>query len=110
VDNPDDTFATTLDGIEELRSPHRGTDDWQSWRRVVVQSLRAGSALEKRIASLEVKAGGFAKAGAYTHLDTRVSRLEEQERRRRGLWGTLLKAAGAIGLVVLGHELSKWLK
>lgn len=110
MDNPDDTFASTLDGIEELRASHRGDDDWESWRRVVLQSLRAGTTLEKRLSQIETKAGTFAKVGAYTHLDTRVTRLEDAQKRSRGFWGQILKAGGAIGLIVLGHELTHWLK
>lgn len=101
MENPDDTFAGTI---------FPRSNDWDSWRRVVLQSCRAGGEMEKRLISLETKISSCAKVGAYTHLDARVVRLEEEAGRRRGLWGQVLKALGAIGLVVLGHELSRWIK
>ena len=119
MENPDDTFATTLSGadaqrLERLRRSYgreaESDADWESWRRVVLQSLRSGKSVENRVAALEKQVGGFAKESAHTRLDTRVLRLEEEAGRRRGLWGQVLKALGAIGLVVLGHELSRWIK
>lgn len=84
----DDTFASTLTGIEELRSKY-GSDDWLEWRRTVVDAVRAGAQLERKLQSLELRLHGTAKAEAYAKLEKRVHALEflQSSRSKAGKWG-----------------------
>lgn len=99
----DDTFASTLTGIDELRSRH-GSDDWPEWRRTVVDAVRAGAQLERLVRQLEGRLPGFAKAEAYSTLSLRLQKLEllQSSHGRSVKWGgDLLKMiiAGILGAV-----------
>lgn len=97
----DDTFASTLTGIDELRSRH-GSDDWPEWRRTVVDAVRAGAQLERRVQAFDLRLHGFAKAEAYTTLDRRVRVLElrQSSRSKTAKWGADLVKAMIGGLFV----------
>lgn len=81
---PDDTFASTLTGINELRSKYGG-DDWPEWRRTVVDAVRAGERLEREVQSLRLKTNGFAKAEAYQGLSDRIKVLEGDRKIRNSV-------------------------
>lgn len=97
----DDTFASTLTGIEELRSRH-GSDDWPEWRRTVIDAVRAGAQLERRVQAFELRFQGVAKAEAYSALSLRLQKLEmrQSSHGRTVKWGADLAKAMIGGLFV----------
>lgn len=99
----DDTFATTLTGIDELRSKH-GSDDWPEWRRTVVDAVRAGAQLEKKVQQLELRLQGTAKTTAYTAMDARVQSLElvQSSRSKTTKWAADLFKTILAGLFAFG--------
>lgn len=98
----DDTFATTLAGIEELRANFRHDDDWLEWRRSVVASVQAGAALEKKINWIIPELKGCARQAALVELRYRVEALEAAKKNSSALTGKLLNLGGKMLLVILG--------
>lgn len=109
MDDPDDTFARTLVGIEKLRG--RGhEDDWLEWRRTVAAAVRSGEKNERRLALLEKAQDRYARATAVGALADRLKELERERDDRKDIKGKILAAIGKIGLVLLGAIVARILK
>lgn len=98
----DDTFASTLTGIDELRSKY-GSDDWPEWRRTVIAAVNAGAQLERRVQAIDLRLHGTAKAEAYAKLEKRVHALEflQSSRSKAGKWGADILKTVLGGLLAL---------
>jgi hypothetical protein len=110
--SPDDTFATTLTGIRELRAEHgdgmRG--DWIEWKRTVLKSVKAGERLEKLVNGLLTDMRDAAKQKALQSLSARVAALEAERKKNHGRRQQILAALGKVALVVAGAIISRYLK
>ena len=103
----DDTFAGTLTGIERLRNSRQSDDDWIEWKRVLIESAKAGAELERIVSRMELRLQKLASQTALDGISARVKELEDAAR-RRDRWGEkLLKAAGAVGVTLLAWWLGR---
>ena len=107
----DDTFATTLSGIEKLRAGHyRNEDDWREWKRSVLASLKAGSAVERKLAWVIPELKGAARDSALQALARRVESLETARSKVLSTWQQALSIAGKVALVILAALASRLIK
>lgn len=105
----DDTFATTLDGIEELRRAHRDNDaeSWSEWRMLVAKSIRSGDRLEKVVQGLERKVAERASAAVVGTLVEDVNKLKAAQARRKRFWRSVIGwSAGIVATLTAGAALT----
>ncbi len=108
----DDTFASTVAGIADLRAEHgdglRG--DWIEWKRTVLKSVKAGERLEQLVNGLLTDMRVTARQQALQAVAARVSLLEAARKKSRGRRQQILAVLGKVALVVAGALISRYLK
>jgi hypothetical protein len=103
----DETFASTVTGIEELRKAHH--DDWPEWRRTLVNAARAGARMEQELRDVEAAIEQCARRTAVSTLANKVAALEDGVRRRRGLISWFLNHFWQIAAIVITAYLAhRW--
>lgn len=101
----EETFASTVTGIEELRRAHH--DDWPEWRRTLVNAAKAGARMEQELRDLAAALEQCARRTAVSNLSNRVAALEEGVNKRRGLWRWIINHFWQIVLVLLAAYLAR---
>lgn len=103
----DETFASTVTGIEELRKAHR--DDWPEWRRTLVNAARAGARMEQELRDVAASVEQCARRTAVATLANKVGALEDAARKRRGFWRWIVNHAWTIVMIALTAYLAhRW--
>jgi len=110
----DDTFATSLVGIERLRLMNerdRGESaadyDWREWKRSVVASIKAGAELEKQMNWVIPELKLRAKQRVLESLVVRIAALEAEREAASSARARMLGAGGKVLLVILGALASR---
>lgn len=103
----DETFASTVSGIEELRGNAGEDRDWLSWKRVLIASANAGRVLEQRVNDAEVAIETkLARRSAVSELSNRVAALEGSARRRRGVLNWIINHFWQLAVIGLAAALA----
>jgi hypothetical protein len=106
----DDTFARTFVGIDRLRGKNHD-DDWHEWKRVVLESLRAGKKLEDKVAALTIVVNDLkarsARHTAVAALADKVKGLEDHHAQRESTKAKLLGWIGKAALLILAALLGR---
>jgi hypothetical protein len=104
----DETFASTLSGIEDLRRNFGSHEhDWARYKISVVNAIRSGARLEQEVVDLQVAVNSCSRRGAVAAIAERVKALEDVANRRRGVWRWLVDHFWQIIVVVLAAELAR---
>jgi len=106
----DDTFARTFVGIDRLRS--KGYDeDWHEWKRVVLESLRAGKKLEEKVSALTIALNDLkARSARHTAVATlaeKIKVLEDHHAKRESSRAKIMGWVGKALLLILAALLGR---
>jgi hypothetical protein len=104
----DNTFSGNVAALRDALGTSKD-DDWKEWRRVVIKGLEAGELLERDVAAVRAEISRFALQSAQDGIRLRVEALEAWRESRRGMGRMVINALGAIGLVLLGAVLKRFL-
>ena len=106
----DDTFARTFVGINRLRGKSHD-DDWLEWKRVVLESIKAGKSLEEKVNALNIAVNDLkarsARHTAVASLAEKVHALEEHHAKRESGRAKLLGWIGKAALLILAALLGR---
>jgi hypothetical protein len=107
-DDDENTFSGNVAALRRDLGTYKD-DDWKEWRRVVIRGLEAGEQLERDVAKIRTELPALAKQSAQDGIRIRVEALEAWRETQRGSRRMILNALGAIGLLVLGALLKRYL-
>lgn len=106
--NSDDTFAGTSADIDELRSRYADDDNWREYKRIVLQSVRAGKRLEDEFNTLKLDiVTKYARQGAQERLAKSVDEIRADIKEWRSTKRWLVDAAKLIAVAVVTAYLTK---
>lgn len=101
----EETFASTVTGIEELRRGQR--DDWPEWRRTLVNAARAGARMEQELRDVAAAVEQCARRTAVSGLSNRIAALEDAAKQRRGLMRWVVNHGWEIVVVLIAAYLAR---
>ena len=111
--SPDQTFSSTLTGIERLRSQHRDAEDtgnFKEYRYHIIDSLKELAEgchdMAKELNGLKLEMKDFASAQVMTDVLLRLDRIEQSRNGSARMW----RALWALALVIIGALASRQFK